>query len=309
MDTPYLQRRYLVSFETRRLPHIFTDVLVIGSGVAGLRAAVEAAGQAEVILVTKGEFRESNTYYAQGGLAAVMSDEDSLENHVADTLATGLGLCDEQVVRDVVTEAPRHIRQLREWGLDFDTEGDDLALGREGGHSAHRVVHADGDATGKALSETLVAKARQTEKLKLFDQCFVIDLLTDPPAGGDGAACVGALTWHPRFGVQIIRSRQTILAAGGAGTLWRETSNPPNASGDSLGLAFRAGVAVSDPELMQFHPTTLYVAGSSRSLISEAVRGEGAYLVDRKGNRFMSEYHPSGELAPRDVVARAILAQ
>jgi L-aspartate oxidase len=155
----------------------------------------------------------------------------------------------------------------------------------------------------------LVAKARQTEGLKIFEQCFVLDLLTDPPSGGQGSTVIGALTFHTRYGLQIIRARQTILAAGGAGMLWRETSNPPIATADAIAMTFRAGVSLADLELMQFHPTTLYVAGATRSLISEAVRGEGAFLLDRTGYRFMSDYDEDGELAPRDVVSRAILSQ
>ncbi len=309
MDHPYLEKRYLVSFESRRLPHIFTDVLVIGGGAAGLRAAIEAGPSADVIVVAKQPQGESNTYYAQGGLAAVMDPADSVESHIADTLATGCGLSDEHVVRSVLSAAPRHIAELAEWGADFDQAGEELSLGREGGHSASRVVHAGGDSTGKAVSETLMRRARATERVKLWDGCFVIDLLTDPPEGGPGSTCVGALTWHPRYGLQMILARQTILAAGGAGMLWRETSNPAGATADAIAMAFRAGVSLADLEMMQFHPTVLYVAGGTRSLISEAARGEGAHLVDRKGTRFMGDYHPDGELAPRDVVSRAILEQ
>jgi L-aspartate oxidase len=309
MDNPYLERRYLVSFESRRLPHIFTDVLVIGGGAAGLRAAIEAAGHGQVILATKGSLHDSNTYYAQGGLAAVLNSADSLESHIADTIATAAGLGDEKIIRHVVAEAPRQIRQMQEWGVSFDTESGRLHLGREGGHSTSRIVHANGDATGQALSEVLIRRAQGTENLKIFEHCFVIDLLTDPPAGGAGAACVGALTFHERYGLQILRARQTILAAGGAGVLWRETSNPSNATSDGIATAFRAGVTVADAEMMQFHPTTLYVAGATRSLISEAVRGEGAYLVDRHGDRFMPKYHAMAELAPRDTVSRAIHQQ
>jgi len=308
MESLYLQRRYLISFESRRLPHIFTDVLVIGSGAAGLRAAMEAAAYGEVIVATKARPGDSNTYYAQGGLAAVMDAGDSLDAHVRDTLATGYRLSDESVVRRVVADAPEQIRTLCEWGVHFDVNGDgELSLGREGGHNAHRIVHAGGDATGRVLSDALLARAAATERLKLFDHCFVIDLLTDPPAGGAGSQCVGALTFHPRFGLQMIRARQTILAAGGAGMLWRETTNPSHATADALALAFRAGATLADLEMMQFHPTVLYLAGATRSLISEAVRGEGAYLLDRAGTRFMPEYHPMAELAPRDVVSRAIL--
>ncbi len=309
MSNPYLQRRYLVSFASRQLPHIFTDILVLGGGAAGLRAAMESARYGRVILLTKDRPLESNTYYAQGGLAAVVDPDDSVDRHIADTLATGGGLSDEPVVRRCLTAVPEHIRQLRDWGMRFDAndDGSALRLGREGGHSAARIVHANGDATGRALEEFLLARARATEPLKIFDECFALDLLTDPPAGGPGATCVGVLTDHPRFGMQILRARKTILAAGGAGMLWRETSNPPGATADGIAMAFRAGAGLADLEMMQFHPTTLYVAGSTRSLISEAVRGEGAYLLDRDGVRFMQDYHEMGELAPRDVVSRAIL--
>ena len=309
MDSPYIQRRYLLSFESRRLPHIFTDVLVIGTGVGGLRAAMAAAEFGQVIVLTKGDPLESNSYYAQGGLAAVMDDADSLDAHIADTTATANGLGDEEIIRYVITAAPQHIEQMREWGVEFDTKGGTLDLGREGGHSAARIVHADGDATGKALSEVLVERARSNSQVKIFDQCFAIDLMTDPPEGGPDSICAGVMTFHPKYGLQVIRARQTVLAAGGAGMLWRETSNPPNAAADAVAMAFRAGATLADMEMVQFHPTVLYVAGATRSLISEAVRGEGGYLVDRNGDRFMGEYHDMGELAPRDVVSRAILQQ
>lgn len=309
MDSFFLQRRYLVSFESRRLPHIFTDVLVIGGGAAGLRAAIEASQYGRVILLTKNHPADSNTYHAQGGLAAVFSQNDTIESHIEDTLVTGAGLCDEDVVQHVVADAPKYIRELQQWGVDFDETEGELDLGREGGHKANRIIHADGDATGRAMANVLVEHARKTENLKTFEECFAIDLLTDPAEGGADSQCVGALTYHPRYGLQIIMARRTILAAGGAGMLWRETSNPGGATADAIGITFRAGIALGDLEMMQFHPTTLYVAGATRSLISEAVRGEGAYLVDRHGERFMSDYHEMGELAPRDVVSRAILSQ
>ena len=307
MDDNFLNRRYLISFASRRLPHVFTDVLVIGAGAAGLRAAIEAAQFGQVILITKGASLESNTYYAQGGLAAVMARGDSLDSHIADTLATAGGMGNEEVIRLVIQAAPTLIRQMQEWGVAFDSADGELSLGREGGHSASRIVHALGDATGQALAEVLVQRAKETPNLKIWEQCFAIDLLTDPPDGGAGATCLGALTYNPRYGLQIVRARATILAGGGAGMLWRETTNPPCATADAIAMAFRASATLADVEMMQFHPTTLYIAGGTRSLISEAVRGEGAYLVDRNGRRFMDEYHQMGELAPRDVVSRAIL--
>ena len=307
MDSPYLQRRFLVSFESRRLPHIFTDVLVIGAGVGGLRAALAAAESGEVIVLTKGRIFDCNTYYAQGGLAAALHEADSVDSHIADTIAAGAGLGDEEVIRSVIGRAPEQIRQLADWGVTFDREDGRLRLGREGGHVANRIVHANGDATGRAVMEVMADRARANPYIKVFEHCFALDLLTDPPEGGPRAACVGAMTYHERYGLQMIRARQTILAAGGAGMLWRETSNPANATADAIAMAFRAGAMVADAEMMQFHPTTLYVAGGTRSLISEAVRGEGGLLVDRSGERFMPAYHEMAELAPRDVVSRAIL--
>ncbi len=309
MDNIYFKRRYLISFAARQLPHIFTDVLVIGSGAAGLRAAIEASNYGQVILLAKCPLAESNTYYAQGGLAAALAPGDSVENHVKDTMRTGCGLCDEDVVRNVIAAAPQHIKQMQDWGVGFDSEDGEFMLGREGGHGESRIVHAGGDATGKALAEVLAEKVRRAENIKIFSDCFAIDLLTDPPAGGDNACCVGAITYNQRYGIQMILARQTILASGGTGSLWRETTNPPCATADGIAMGFRAGAAVADAEMMQFHPTTLYVAGATRALISEAVRGEGAYLKDREGRRFMEDYHEMGELAPRDIVSRAIYEQ
>jgi len=309
MESLCEQRRYLLSFESRHLPHIFTDVLVIGAGAAGLRAAIEATSWGRVILTTKGQVIDSNTYLAQGGMAAPLAPEDSAESHIADTLSAGCGIGVEEVVRYVVAQAAEHIHQMRQWGVAFDTSAGELNLAREGGHSANRIVHADGDATGRVLGDVLVERARGTADLKIFENCFVIDLVTDPSAGGAGATCIGALTCHPRYGLQMIRARQTILAGGGAGMLWRETSNAASATADAMAMAFRAGAQIADAEMMQFHPTTLYIAGSTRSLISEAVRGEGGRLVDRSGRRFMNDYHKMGDLAPRDAVSRAILEQ
>ena len=307
MDGPYLQRRFLVGFASRKLPHIFTDVLVIGAGAGGLRAAIQAGQTGGVIVLTKDKLIDSNTYHAQGGLAAVMDAGDTIESHLRDTIEAGRGMCDETVIRRVIESAPQHIREMYELGLGFDSAGEDLALAREGGHSASRIVHAEGDASGRVLIEFLGKRAGECEEIKIFEDCFAIDLVTDPPEGGNNSRCLGALTYNPRYGLQMIHARQTILAAGGSGMLWRETSNPPSATADAMALAFRAGASISDAEMMQFHPTTLYIAGSSRSLVSEAVRGEGAYLVDRSGERFMPACHEMAELAPRDTVSRAIL--
>src|SRR5947208_2323174 len=293
--------RYLVSFDARRSVHRFADVLVIGAGIAGLRAALEVPADLNVLVATKDRVTESNSNYAQGGIAGVMSPEDRFENHVEDTLTAGDGLCDRDIVELVVREAPAQIERLVAWGTQFDVENGHLALTREGGHSHRRVVHALGDATGHEVMRAIIAKARSAPNLTLWDDTFTLDLLTH------NGACVGAIVWRPGQGKLLIWAKQTILASGGAGMVYRETTNPPVATGDGMAAAYRAGAELRDMEFMQFHPTVLYVAGSSRHLISEAVRGEGAYLRDKNGNRFMLKEDPRAELAPRDVVAQAIV--
>jgi L-aspartate oxidase len=301
-------RRYLVGFDTSTLPQIFTDCLVIGGGVAGLRAALEVAAagpEVHVMLVTKTDLRESNSFHAQGGIAAAIDDqEDSPEKHAADTLATGCGLSDPAVVDMVVHEGPGCIRELLGWGTPFDREGDKLALTREGGHSARRILHAAGDSTGREITQTLAAQARVHPRILIRERVYTIDLLT----ALDGTA-MGAILWQPSSGLTVCWAHYTVLATGGAGRLYRETTNPETATGDGCAIAFRAGAVLTDLEFMQFHPTTLYIAGASRALISETVRGEGGRLVDRNGVRFMDEYDPAAELAPRDVVSRAIARQ
>ncbi|HUU10838.1 MAG TPA: L-aspartate oxidase, partial [Phycisphaerae bacterium] len=296
-------RRYLTAFDTARLPQVFTDVLVIGSGVAALRAALEMAPALHVTLLTKRALTESNSFYAQGGIAAAIVPDDSIESHVADTLATGCGLSDETVVRQVVGAAPGCIRELMDWGAEFDKVGDRISAGREGGHSAPRVIHARGDETGKEITSALLDRVAQSESIDVRDNTYVIDLLVV-----DGAV-VGALAWHAQHGMLVVRARRTVLASGGLGRMYRETTNPEVATGDGLAMAYRAGAVLADLEFVQFHPTTLYIAGASRHLISETVRGEGGRLVDKAGRPFMHAYHPMGDLAPRDMVAAAIDAR
>jgi len=298
-DTP----RYMVPFHPKSLPHFFTDVLVIGGGLAGLRAAIAVDSKLSALVVTKGELEESNSTYAQGGIAGVMDPEDSFDNHVRDTLVAGADLCDPQVVEMVVREAPLRIRELAQWGTRFDRDGKDLVLGREGGHSHFRIVHALGDATGQEVIRAVIAWARKLRNVRFWENTFTLDLLTC------NQKCRGAIVVHPSHGAILVWAKQTILCTGGAGQLYRESTNPAVATGDGLAMAYRAGVEVRDMEFMQFHPTVLYIAGSSRSLITEAIRGEGAYLVDRNGYRFMFDYDERGELAPRDVVSQAIVSQ
>jgi L-aspartate oxidase len=292
--------RYLVSFDARTTFHRFTDVLVVGAGIAGLRAALEVPADLNVLVVTKDRVTESNSSYAQGGIAGVLSPEDRFENHVEDTLVAGDGLCDREVVELVVREAPAQIEQLVRWGTKFDLENGALALTREGGHSHRRIVHALGDSTGFEVMRAIIATAKTAPNVAIWDDTFTIDLLTH-----DGA-CVGAVVRREPLGNVLIWARQVVLASGGCGMVYRETTNPPVATGDGMAAACRAGAQLRDMEFMQFHPTVLYVAGSARYLISEAVRGEGAYLRDVHGERFMPNEDPRAELAPRDVVARAI---
>jgi len=307
-STSFEQHRYLIPFRTGLLPQIFCNTLVIGSGVAGLRAAIAAAPGGDVVVCTKDRVAKTNTAWAQGGIAAVVhEDGDSVDAHIQDTLAAGSGLCDPDAVDQVCREGAARVGELIDWGTGFDREGGALAAGREGGHSAARIYHAGGDKTGVAIQDTLTERARALDTVRIFDHCFALDLLT--PSNERGAPVLGAITWHRRHGLQVIWARTTILASGGAGQVYRETSNPRVATGDGVAMAWRAGAAVADMEFVQFHPTTLYMPGAPRALISEAVRGEGALLLDESGSRFMVPAHGLAELAPRDVVSRAIVRQ
>ncbi len=306
MHTLFDDRRYLIPFRSGLLPQIFTGTLVIGAGVAGLRAAVSAAAHGDVIVLSKGELDESNTAWAQGGVAAVLDDGDSFESHIADTLEAGADLCDERVVDRVIRGGPVEMDRLVGWGMRFDRDASGaLALGREGGHHASRILHADGDGTGAELQRVLVDRAKRTERIRLFDRCFALDLLT--ASNEPGASVLGAVTWHPKFGLQMLWARSVVLASGGAGRVYRETTNPRVATADGIAMAYRVGASVADMCFAQFHPTVLYVPGAPRSLISEAVRGEGAVLRDASGEAFMSGVHELADLAPRDIVSRAIV--
>jgi L-aspartate oxidase len=278
------------------------DLLVLGSGIAGLSAAVHAARAGRSVLVlTKGELAHSATRYAQGGVAAVLApDGDSPELHRSDTLAAGAGLCDPDAVRVLVTEGPQRVRELMAMGAAFDRagDGDGLALAREGGHSVARVVHAGGDATGAEIERALVATVEATAA-EVRERWMVRDLIVE----GDRA--VGVTAAAPGGTVDDVRARHTLLATGGAGQCFAVTTNPTLSTGDGIAMALRAGVVVADVEFMQFHPTALHHPSMPRPLLSEALRGEGAVLRDDAGRAYMADEHPLGDLAPRDVVARA----
>jgi L-aspartate oxidase len=281
------------------------DVIVVGSGIAGLRAAVDLAqAGASVAVLTKDAPTDSNTGFAQGGIAAAMSEEDRIEFHLQDTLRAGDGLCDEEAVRILVAEGPPRIRELMEWGTRFDREGEDLAFGREAAHSRRRVLHSHGDSTGREIVRALLARASGFPKLRFLSRSFSVDLLLEK------GRCSGLLILDEETGgLRLMGSCAVLLATGGAGRLYRETTNPPQATGDGVAMAWRAGATVADLEFVQFHPTTLFSPGAPRFLISEALRGEGALLLNGAGERFLQRYHRDGELAPRDTVSLAIVME
>ena len=287
------------------------DVVIVGGGIAGLSTALRLPAGLRVALLTKGQFGESNTRYAQGGLTVALGEDDSPALHALDTLAAGAGLCDETAVRILTEQAPSAVRWLIEMGARFDrarpgseehATSDGLLLGREAAHSRWRVLHAGGDATGAEIERALTAAARQRSSITLYEESYVEGLLVEQ------GACSGLVALDRAVHAFTIRARAIVLANGGAGGLWLHTSNPAGATADGLALAWQAGAALTDLEFMQFHPTVL-VAGGASHLISEAVRGEGAYLRNHRGERFMLRYSELAELAPRDVVARAILSE
>ncbi|WP_337103172.1 L-aspartate oxidase [Paenibacillus sp. YIM B09110] len=295
--------RYLVDVQLDELPVVDKDVIVIGAGIAGLFTAIRSSEDNSVLMITKKSLLDSNTRYAQGGIAAVISDEDSPAYHLQDTLIAGAGLCSEEAVNALVHEGPRGVQSLISMGTQFDVENGEFALTKEGAHSQRRILHANGDATGYEIVRALSANAVSNPKIEVWDDHFVIDLVTQ-----DGVCC-GAIVQKPSGQRVFVRGKAVILSSGGAGQLYRYTTNPEVATGDGIAIAYRAGAYIQDVEFIQFHPTSLCYPGAPRFLISEAVRGEGAYLRNIKGERFMERYHEQLELAPRDIVARAIVSE
>lgn len=293
----------LLPVDLRRIPLYRFAAVVVGGGAAGCSAALSAAEHGcEVALLSKADLVESNTLYAQGGMAAVCGHEDSFESHVSDTLRVGCGLSEPSTVERVVRGGPAAVERLLSIGARFDRDVQgDLLLSREGGHSHARIVHARGDATGREIQLTVINAVRRHPRIATFESTFVVDVLKDR-----AGRAVGVLAINPEGKLVAFSGSHVLLATGGAGQLYRETSNPAISTGDGVAIGFRAGASVRDLEFFQFHPTLLYIAGAARVLISEIVRGAGGILRDRHGIRFMPEYHDDAELAPRDVVSRAV---
>ncbi len=284
--------------------HIETDYLIIGGGVAGLRAAVELARSGDVLVVTKDAPSESSSEYAQGGVAVALSDEDEISIHLEDTLRAGDGLCLRKAVGTLVEEGPTRIRELILWGAEFDKEGTKLSFTQEAAHSKRRILHAQGDSTGHEIMRVLLDKVRSSAKVSKIDFAFTRDLIVH------NGKCIGAIVCQQALKkVLLISARAVLLATGGAGQLFERTTNPAVATGDGMAMAYRAGAALVDMEFIQFHPTALFRAGAPQFLLSEAMRGEGGMLRNVDGYRFMDDYHPARELAPRDIVTRAIHAE
>ena len=284
---------------------IITDFIIIGSGIAGLRAAIEIAPKGKVVILSKESLSESNTEYAQGGIAAALSDDDMVVFHFEDTINAGAGLCDEEAVKILVGDGPTCTKELISWGAEFDREGLKLAFTREGAHTKNRILHAGGDSTGKEIVRVLLNKARTYDNLSFLPYYYTSRLLL-----GEDGNCLGIICSDKREKSNLrIYARSVILATGGSGRLYQETTNPTFATGDGMAIAYRAGAVLKDMEFVQFHPTSLFLPGCPRFLLSESLRGEGGKLVNAKGERFMSKYHKFGDLAPRDVVSRSIITE
>ena len=287
----------------RQTPVINTDFLIIGGGIAGLFTALKAVAYGKVVVLTKKTIEDSNTGLAQGGIAAAVHEEDSPFLHLEDTLEAGAGLCDIEAVDVLVREGPDRVRELMEAGAQFDMKNGNISLTREGAHSRPRILHA-ADATGEAIRKALVKSCEENPDINIIEDQFLIDVLT----GNMGRECYGALAYDSKSHSQLLyAARATVIATGGAGQLYKNTTNPDVATADGMAACFRAGCRLSDMEFIQFHPTVLFSRDTQRFLISEAVRGEGGLLYNSQGERFMHKYHPLEELAPRDVVSRAIL--
>ncbi|MGQ9558276.1 MAG: L-aspartate oxidase [Desulfurispora sp.] len=296
---------YIVNFDTRQLPHDQVQLIVVGSGIAGLYTAYCASRKGyRVLLLTKHTMVDSNTDKAQGGIAAVLGDNDSPELHYQDTLLAGAGLCDRDAVCILVNEGPRRVRELIELGARFDRVNGRLALTREGAHSRRRILHAHGDATGAEIQRALTQVVKSDRNVTVLENHTAVDLLVRENT------CYGVLVMNNQSRELVaFYGAAVVLATGGLGQIYKHSTNPSVATGDGIALAYRAGAEVMDMEFIQFHPTVLSLPGAPPFLISEAVRGEGAYLRNRYGDRFMPRYHSLGELAPRDVVVRAILSE
>lgn len=280
------------------------DYLVIGSGVAGLRAALELCRVGRVIVLTKGHPLQSNSIFAQGGVAVALSEEDDVAIHLTDTLKAGHGLCRREAVRVLVEEGPDRIQELIRWGARFDKTGGKFAFAKEAAHSRSRILRARGDATGNEMVRALLSQVIRQKQIMRLDYHFTADLVVEE------GRCCGAVVLDENSGEQfILPAKAVLLSTGGAGQIFARTTNPPNATGDGMAMAFRAGAELQDMEFVQFHPTALYLPSSPPFLLSEAMRGEGGQLRNNKGEAFMPRYHPLGVLAPRDIVARAIWAE
>ncbi|MBI2873611.1 MAG: L-aspartate oxidase [Firmicutes bacterium] len=303
----------MITADPAGLPSEYFDVLVVGSGIAGLFTALGAcAGGNTVCLLTKDRLAENNTAYAQGGIAAAIGPEDSPELHLEDTLAAGAGLCRPSAVEVLVREGPSRVLELAAIGTEFERKGDAFSLTREGAHSRRRILHARGDATGAEIWDALSKRLTGEPLVTIRERVFIADLVIEGGREGRdmrGGRCLGAVALEDGSGPRFYRAGATVLATGGAGQIYECTSNPLIATGDGVALAFRAGAAVADMEFIQFHPTTLDYPESPSLLISESVRGEGAILRDGRGERFMERYHELADLAPRDVVSRAIFTE
>lgn len=301
----YMFGRYLVDFEMDNIDREVTDYLVVGSGIAGLYTAIKLSDHGNVTILTKRGLHHSNTYLAQGGIAAALGDGDTPDLHYEDTIKAGAGLCDPESVRVLVDEGPHRVLELVELGVEFDKNNGAIALTKEGAHSLNRVLHARGDGIGRELVQALVRNVLGNSRITVYENTQVIDILTD-----EKDACVGVLCLDTKQKqLRIVFGKATVIATGGAGRMYVNTSNPIGATGDGYALCYRAGAELADMEFIQFHPTVFCTEDEEGFLISESVRGEGGILRNVHGKAFMREYHELGELAPRDIVARAIFEE